>query len=141
MRGRVVLATARAAHLDAVADVVQNVVVYGLPDVPDRPLHVSGRDDLVGPGRVLVCGEDADFPPGHLLFVDVHRLGEGEGKQDFRRTLGITLRASATYRAFNSAPITRHAPLLSFLPPRQHWIRKKRGEQIAMHYLCCVAFH
>ena len=56
------------------ADVVQHSVVDGLPDVPDRPLHVGRRDDLMGPRRVLVGGQDPDFPPGHLLLVDVHRL-------------------------------------------------------------------
>lgn len=61
------------------ADIVQNIVVYRLPDVPDRPLHVSGRDDLMSPWCVFVSGEDADFPPGHLLFVDVHRL-QGDRK-------------------------------------------------------------
>jgi len=63
-----------AAHLDAVADVVQYIVVHGLPDVPDGPLHVSRRYDLMGPRGVLVGGQDADLPPGHLLFMDVHRL-------------------------------------------------------------------
>lgn len=63
-----------AAHLDAVADVIQNIVVYRLPDVPDRPLHVSGRNDLMSPRCIFVGGEDADFPPGHFFFVNVHRL-------------------------------------------------------------------
>lgn len=56
------------------ADVVQYSVVNGLPDVPDRPLHIGRRYDLMGPRRVLVGGQDPDLPPGHLLFMDVHRL-------------------------------------------------------------------
>lgn len=71
------------AHLDAVADIIQEVVVNGLPDVPDRPLHVCRGDDLMSPWRVFVCGEDADLPPGHLLFVDVHCL---QGDRTVMRT-------------------------------------------------------
>lgn len=56
------------------AHVVQQAVVDGLADVAHGPLGVGGRDDLVRAGRVLVGGEDADLPPRHLLFVDVHRL-------------------------------------------------------------------
>lgn len=56
------------------ADVVQYSVVNGLPDIPDRTLHISWRYDLMGPGRVLVGGQNPDLPPGHLLFMDVHRL-------------------------------------------------------------------
>ena len=56
------------------AHVVQEAVVDGLADVAYGPLWVGGGDDLVGAGRVLVGGEDADLPPGHLLFVDIHRL-------------------------------------------------------------------
>lgn len=61
------------------ANIVQHVVVDGLPDVSDRPLHVGRGDDLVGPRRVLVGGEDPDLSPGHLLLVDVHRLATREG--------------------------------------------------------------
>lgn len=60
------------------ADVVQHVVVDGLPDVPDGALHVGRGDDLMGPQRALVGGQDADLPPGHLLFMDVHGLEEKE---------------------------------------------------------------
>lgn len=56
------------------ADVVQYSVVNGLPDVPDWPLHISWRYDLMCPGCVLVGGQDPDLPPGNLLFMDVHRL-------------------------------------------------------------------
>lgn len=64
------------------AHVVQHAVVDGLADVAHRPLGIGWGDDLVCAGRVLVGGEDADLPPGHLLFVDVHRLrkrGRREG--------------------------------------------------------------
>lgn len=60
------------------ADVVQHVVVDGLPDVPDGTLHVGRSDDLMGPQRALVGGQDPDLPPGHLLFMDVHGLEEKE---------------------------------------------------------------
>lgn len=56
------------------AYIVQYCVVNRLPDVPDRPLHVGRCDDLMGPRRVLVGGQDPDLPPGHLLFMDVHCL-------------------------------------------------------------------
>lgn len=59
------------------AHVVQHAVVDGLSNVADRPLWVGGGDDLVCAGRVLVGGEDANLPPGNLLFVDVHRLQKG----------------------------------------------------------------
>lgn len=65
-------------HLDSVAHVVQQAVVDGLADVADGPLGVGGGDDFVRAGRVLVGGEDADLPPRHLLFVDVHRLKRTE---------------------------------------------------------------
>lgn len=68
----------RNHHLDSVADVVQHVVVDGLPDVPDGTLHVGRGDDLVGPQRALIGGQDADLPPGHLLLMDVHGLEETE---------------------------------------------------------------
>ncbi len=56
------------------ADVVQYSVVDWLSDVPDGPLHISWRYDLMGPWGVLVGGQDPDLPSGHLLFMDVHRL-------------------------------------------------------------------
>lgn len=56
------------------ADIVQYSVVNGLPDVPDWPLHIGRRYDLMSPSRVLVRGQDPDLPPGNLLFMDVHRL-------------------------------------------------------------------
>lgn len=60
------------------ANVVQHVVVDGLPDVPDGTLHVRRSDDLMGPQRALVGGQDPDLPPGHLLFMDVHGLKDTE---------------------------------------------------------------
>ena len=56
------------------ADVIQQGVVYGLPDVPHWPLHVAGGDDLVSPWRVLVGSQYSDLSPGHFLLVDVHSL-------------------------------------------------------------------
>lgn len=64
----------RKTHLNTMADIIQHGVVDGLPDVPDGPLHIARRYDLMGPCRVLVGGQDTDLPPGHLFFVDVHRL-------------------------------------------------------------------
>lgn len=63
------------------ANVVQHVVVDGLPDVPDGTLHVGRGDDLMGPQRALVGGQDPDLPPGHLLFVDVHGLKETQRRE------------------------------------------------------------
>lgn len=63
-----------SAHLHTVADIVQHIVVNGLPDVPNRPFYIRRRDDLVSPRRVLVGGQDPDLSPRHLLFMDVHRL-------------------------------------------------------------------
>lgn len=64
----------RKQHLNSMTHVVQQAVVDGLADVADGPLGVGGGDDLVCAGRVLVGGEDTDFPPCYFLFVDVHRL-------------------------------------------------------------------
>lgn len=64
-------------HLDSMAHVIQHAVVDGLADVAHGPLGIGRGDDLVRAGRVLVGGEDADLPPGDLLFVDVHRLKTG----------------------------------------------------------------
>ena len=57
-------------------DVVQDGVVDRLPDVFGRTFGIGGGDDLVLSIAGLVGGEDADFPPGDLLLVDVHRLGD-----------------------------------------------------------------
>lgn len=84
----------RNDHLHAVAHVVQHAVVDGLADVAHRPLGIGWGDDLVCAGRVLVGGEDADLPPGHLLFVDVHRLkkrGRREGVSSTSRTFLLNL--------------------------------------------------
>lgn len=64
------------------AHVVQHAVVDGLADVAHRPLGIGWGDDLVCAGCVLVGGEDANLPPGHLLFVDVHRLWTGGRAHD-----------------------------------------------------------
>lgn len=64
----------RRTNLDPVTHVVQHAVVDGLTDVTHGPLRIGRGDDFVRAGRVLVGGEDADLPPGDLLFVDVHRL-------------------------------------------------------------------
>lgn len=51
-------------------------VVNGLADVAYRPLGIGWCDDLVCARSVLIGGEDADLSSGHLLFMDVHRLGK-----------------------------------------------------------------
>lgn len=56
------------------ANIVQDIVVNRLPDVPDGPLQVGRSDDLMSPRCVFVGGEDPDLPPGNLLLVYVHRL-------------------------------------------------------------------
>lgn len=64
------------------AHVVKHAVVDGLANVAHRPFGIGGGDDLVCAGRVLVGGEDANFPPSHLLFVDVHRLQTEDTTKD-----------------------------------------------------------
>lgn len=66
------------------AHIIQNVVVDGLPDVSHRPLHVGRSDDLMSPRRVLICCQDANFSPGHLLLVDVHCLMKAKEKTKTR---------------------------------------------------------
>lgn len=61
-------------YLNAVSYVVQQAVVDGLADVAHGPLGISRGDDLVRARGILIGSEDADLTPGHLLFVDVHRL-------------------------------------------------------------------
>lgn len=36
----------------------------------------------MGPRCVLVGGQDPDLPPGHLLFMDVHRLKVTEEEEE-----------------------------------------------------------
>ncbi len=64
----------RHPYLYAMAYVIQQTVVNGLADVAYRPLRIGCCNDLVCAGSVLIGGEDANFSPGHLLFMDVHRL-------------------------------------------------------------------
>lgn len=54
--------------------IVQQCVVDRLPDVAHGPLHVPWGDDLVGTGRVLIRGQDADLSTCHLLLMNVHSL-------------------------------------------------------------------
>lgn len=61
-------------YLYTVAYVIQQTVVNGFADVAYRPLRIGWCDDLVRAGSVLIGGEDANLSPGHLLFMDVHRL-------------------------------------------------------------------
>lgn len=56
------------------SDVIQHVVVDGLPDVAHRPLWVGWSHDFMGAGRVFVGGQDADLSPRHLLLVNVNSL-------------------------------------------------------------------
>ena len=66
------------------AHVVQQCVVDGLPDVPDRPLNVAGGNDLVRARCVLIGGQDANLSPRHLLLVYVHRLDGGMERERHR---------------------------------------------------------
>lgn len=56
------------------SNVVQHVVVDGLPDEAHRPLWIGRCNYFMRAGRVLIGGQDADLPPRHLLFVDVNGL-------------------------------------------------------------------
>ena len=71
------------------ADIIQQTVVDRFEDGADRPLGIGWRDDLVRARGVLIGGEDADLTPGHLLFVDVHRLKWY--KEDERDYIGYPL--------------------------------------------------
>lgn len=59
--------------------IIQQCVIDGLSNVAHRPLHVARGDDLVGARGVFVCGQDADLPTCHLLFMNVHSLQERDG--------------------------------------------------------------
>lgn len=61
-------------YLHSVSYVVQQAVVDRLADVAHRPLGIGRSDDLVCARGILIGSEDANFTPGHLLFVDVDRL-------------------------------------------------------------------
>lgn len=71
-----------AGYLDSMTHVVQHAVVDRLADVAHGPLGIGWGNDLVRAGRVLVGGEDANLSPGHLFFVDVHRLEERKKNRD-----------------------------------------------------------
>lgn len=66
------------SHLDSMSDVIQHAVVDGLPDVAHRPLRIGRGNDFMRAGRVLIGGQDADFSPRHLLFVDINGLKKRE---------------------------------------------------------------
>lgn len=60
------------------AYVIQQTVVNGFADVAYRPLGIGWCDDLVRAGSVLIGSENANLSPGHLFFMDVHRLWRNE---------------------------------------------------------------
>lgn len=64
-----------APYLDSMAHVIQQAVVNWLADVAHRPLWIGRSNDLVRARGVLIGGQDANLPPCHFLFVDVHCLG------------------------------------------------------------------
>lgn len=64
----------KRVHLNTMADIVQHIVVNGLPDVSDWSLHVGWCYDLMSPWRVFIRSQDPNLPPGYLLFMDVYRL-------------------------------------------------------------------
>lgn len=61
-------------YLYTVSYVIQQAVVNRLADVAHGPLGIGRSNDLVCARGILISSEDADLTPGHLLFVDVHRL-------------------------------------------------------------------
>lgn len=62
-----------------VTHIIQQGVIYGLPDVAHGSLHVPGGDDLVGARGVFVSGEDPNLSSGNFLFMNVHSLNEKIG--------------------------------------------------------------
>lgn len=60
------------------AGVVQNIVVNRLAYVAHWSLRIGWRNDFVGAGSVLIGSQDTNLPPRHLLFMNIHRLKEGE---------------------------------------------------------------
>lgn len=65
------------------SNVIQHIVVDGLPDVAHRSLRIGRSNNFMWAGRVLIGGQDADLPPRHLLFVNVNGLEGERGREDF----------------------------------------------------------
>ncbi len=65
------------SYLHTVTDIIQRAVIDRFANVPHRPLGIGWCNDFMRAGGVLIGCEDADLPPRHFFFVDVHRL---EGK-------------------------------------------------------------
>lgn len=69
------------------AHVVQHAVVDGLADVAHGPLGIGGGNDLVRARCVFISRKDTNFTPGHLLFMDVHRLQAEDRARDVKDDL------------------------------------------------------
>lgn len=70
------------SYLHTVTDIVQRAVIDRFANVPHRPLGIGWSNDFMRAGGVLIGCDDADLPPRHFFFVDVHRL---EGKKNFEK--------------------------------------------------------
>lgn len=58
------------------ANVIQDAVVDGLPDVAHWPLWIGWSYNFMSARRVFIGGQDADLPPRYLLLVNVNGLEE-----------------------------------------------------------------
>lgn len=65
-----------SAYLDSMANVIQHVVVDGLPDVAHWPLWIGWSYNFMSARRVFIGSQDADLPPRYLLLVNVNGLEE-----------------------------------------------------------------
>lgn len=70
------IANIKKTYFNTVTHIIQQGVIYGLPDVAHGSLHVARGDDLVGARCVFVSGEDPNLSSGNFLFMNVHSLKE-----------------------------------------------------------------
>lgn len=68
------------SYLHTMTDIIQRAVIDRFANVPHRPLGIGWSNDFMCAGGVLIGCEDADLPPRHFFFVDVHRLEERKKK-------------------------------------------------------------
>lgn len=78
------------SYLHTMTDIIQRAVIDRFANVPHRPLGIGWSNDFMRAGGVLIGCEDADLPPRHFFFVDVHRLEERKKSYKNLKTFEIT---------------------------------------------------
>lgn len=70
------------SYLHTMTNIIQRAVINRFANVPHRPFGIGWSNDFMRAGGVLIGGEDADLPPRHLFFMDVHCLNSRGTKKN-----------------------------------------------------------